>query len=42
VQLSTKGLSGTLEVMVSGPGAICPFSLKNKRLVPLLDIPGNS
>jgi hypothetical protein len=42
VQLSTKGLSGTLKVTVSGPGAICPFSLKNKRLVPLLDIPGNS
>jgi hypothetical protein len=42
VRFSTKGLSGTVQVTVSGPKAICPFSLKNKRLVPLLDIPGNS
>ena len=42
VRFSTEGLSGAVEVTVSGPKAICPFSLKNKQLVPLLDIPGNS
>ena len=42
VRFSTKGLAGTVVVAVTGPGAICPFSLKNKRLVPLLDLPGNS
>ncbi|HTU94544.1 MAG TPA: hypothetical protein VMF14_01815 [Solirubrobacteraceae bacterium] len=42
VRFSSKGLSGTLQLSVTGPGAVCPFSLKNKRLVPLLDIPGNS
>lgn len=42
VRFSTKGLSGDLNVTVTGPRAVCPFSLKNKILVPLLDIPGNS
>jgi hypothetical protein len=42
VKLSDKGLSGTLNVTVTGPAAMCPFTLKNKRLIPLLDIPGNS
>jgi hypothetical protein len=42
VRVSTQGLSGHLNVTVTGPPAICPFSLKNKTLVPLLDIPGNS
>jgi hypothetical protein len=42
VKFSPQGLSGDLNVMVTGPSAICPFSLKNKALVPLLDIPANS
>ena len=42
VRFSTQGLSATVHVTVSGPKAICPFSLKNTRLFPLLDIPGNS
>lgn len=41
VRLSTQGLSGDLNLTVTGPPAVCPFSLKNKTLVPLLDIPGN-
>jgi hypothetical protein len=41
VRLSKPGLSGDLNVTVTGPRAVCPFSLKNKALVPLLDIPGN-
>ena len=42
VRFSSKGLAATVQVTVSGPRAICPFALNNKRLVPLLDIPGNS
>jgi hypothetical protein len=40
VKLSTAGLSGTLNVSVSGPPATCPFSLKNKHLTPLNDLQG--
>jgi hypothetical protein len=42
VKLSAPGLSGTVDVSVSGPRTVCPFTLTKKRLVPLLDIPGNS
>jgi hypothetical protein len=42
VRFSTPGLAGKLNVTVTGPPTICPFSLKNKTLVPLGDIPGNS
>ena len=42
VKISTAGLSGSLAVTVSGPKTICPFSFSGKKLVPLLDLPGNS
>ncbi len=42
VRFSKAGLSGDLNLTVTGQRALCPFSLKNKKLVPLLDIPGNS
>jgi hypothetical protein len=42
VKLSSKGLSGTLNLTVTGARTLCPFTLTNKSLVPLLDIPGNS
>ena len=42
IRFSAKGLSGDLNLTVTGPRTICPFTLTNKLLVPLLDIPGNS
>jgi hypothetical protein len=42
VRFSNQGLSGDLNLAVTGPPATCPFSLKNRALVPLLNIPGNS
>ena len=40
VRFSKQGLAGDLNLSVTGPRAVCPFSLKNKPLVPLLDLPG--
>jgi hypothetical protein len=42
VKLSTPGLPGGLSVTVTGVKALCPFTLKNKHITPLLEIPGNS
>jgi hypothetical protein len=35
VKFSAAGLSGNLNLVVSGPPGVCPFTLKNKHLVPL-------
>ncbi|HUA46703.1 MAG TPA: hypothetical protein VMA77_15835 [Solirubrobacteraceae bacterium] len=35
VKFSTAGLSGNLNLAVSGPSTVCPFTLKNKHLAPL-------
>jgi hypothetical protein len=35
VKFSQAGLSGNLNLAVSGPSAVCPFTLKNKHLTPL-------
>ena len=42
VRFSKQGLSGDLNLTVTGPRPTCPFSLKNKHLVPLPDITGDS
>ena len=36
VKFSQAGLSGDLNLAVSGPSAVCPFTLKNKHLTPLV------
>jgi hypothetical protein len=40
VHFSTQGLGGDLNLTVSGPPAICPFSVNDKQLVPLGDTQG--
>ena len=41
VKFSAQGLSGDLNLTVTGPAAICPFTLTNKHLTPLGDTQGN-
>jgi hypothetical protein len=41
IKIETAGLAGRLNVKVSGPSPVCPFSFSGKKLIPLNDIPGD-